>query len=98
MTAGCYCKKCGRVVYAAPEKVGQTVECPGCREPMEIVAAVSRDAPVHLECPRCRSLMRVVRELDGRRVRCTTCQTVYLLSANPWKLLRLEDRPPPIAD
>ncbi len=89
MAAGGYCRKCGRVVYAASEKVSQSIACPGCGEPLEIVAAVSRDAPVHLACPRCRSLLRVVRELDGRRIRCTTCQAVYRVSAHPWHLTPL---------
>ncbi|MEN6495009.1 MAG: hypothetical protein ABFD16_12090 [Thermoguttaceae bacterium] len=93
MTIGAYCAKCGRIVFATSKKIGQSVTCPGCGAALEIAASISRDEPVNLACPHCASVLRVIRELDGHRIRCTTCQMIFRVSASPWKLTPLEPSP-----
>jgi hypothetical protein len=95
MAIGSFCSRCGRVVFATVDKVGQTIPCPGCGEPLRVVAWLSRDEPANLSCPHCASTLRIVRELHGKRVRCTTCQALLDVSASPWKLTLVQppDKP-----
>lgn len=91
MAIGSFCMKCGRVVFSTVDKIGQTIPCPGCAEPLRIVLSLSRDEPVNLACPRCGSVLRLIRELHGRKVRCTTCQVMLEVSSTPWKLTLIEE-------
>lgn len=93
MAVGALCTKCGRIVFATVEKVGQSVPCPGCNELLRVVASLSRDEPVNLSCPHCGSVLRIIRELHGRRIRCTTCQVMLEVSAAPWRLRLIPGSP-----
>lgn len=98
MTIGAYCTKCGRIVFATSHKIGSPIVCPGCGEVLQVATGISRDEPVNLACPRCASVLRVIREPEGHRIRCTTCQLVLCVSTSPWKLTPFEELIKPKAD
>lgn len=98
MTVGAYCRNCGRIVFATSEKIGSPIICPGCGATLQVTASLSRDEPVNLACPRCASVLRVIRELEGHRIRCTTCRLALRVSASPWKLTPIDEAAQPIEE
>ena len=88
------CAKCGRSLYAPSKFAGRTIECPGCRQSIQVPELpsnkVSDATLVKLPCPSCSSPLRLSREHHGRRVRCNACHTTLTVSADPWKLSVVE--------
>jgi len=88
------CAKCGRSLYAPSKFAGRTIECPGCRQSIEVPELpsnkVSDATLVKLPCPSCSSPLRLSGELHARRIRCNACHTTLTVSADPWKLSVVE--------
>jgi predicted Zn finger-like uncharacterized protein len=92
------CPNCSATLRFHPEKIGQSVKCPGCKHSFPHPPQATQDAPPAktddaalaesadlVACPSCNAKLRFHPEKIGTKVRCPGCKNVFDHPAEPWK-------------